>query len=144
MVSYLNAPRTATFSHESRAKQQDALAELDASVDEWMTKLESADQRRQRIRLLLMEHTVALLMLPVPVPGPSPSPATVTAMAEPTPPQSPEKMTDRSFSTERRDVESIRVYADSGVTSLLASIKMELDRMERCHDETIDQIIKTY
>ena len=46
-----------------------------------------------------------------------------------TPPRSPTKV-DRSLSVERRDVESIRVYADSGVTLLLASIERELGKME--------------
>ena len=42
-----------------------------------------------------------------------------------TPPRSPTKV-DRSFSNERRLVESIKVYADSGVASLLASIEKDL------------------
>ena len=45
-----------------------------------------------------------------------------------TPPQSPTKV-DRSFSSERRLVESIKVYADSGVASLLASIEKDLGMM---------------
>jgi len=123
-VEYLNSPRTATFSTDNIVKQEDALAELDLSIDEWTVKLERAQNCRNAIRQKLLEHSAAILTLKIP----GISRAQVSDETQ-TPPRSPTKV-DRSFSVERRDVESIRVYADSGVTSLLASIERELGKME--------------
>ncbi|MCJ1476480.1 hypothetical protein MMC13_005146 [Lambiella insularis] len=123
-VAYLSALRSAAFTTEHVVKQEDALVELDVSIDEWSVKLEQAQDRRNKIRQKLLEHVTAISM--VKLPGTSRDQVSVDAQ---TPPRSPEKV-DRSFSTERRDVESIRVYADSGVASLLASIEKELGMME--------------
>ena len=106
-------------------KQELALTELDASIEEWRTKLERAEERRSQIQIKMLEHIAAAVTLKVPG-----SPNRYAMQEEQTPPRSPEKV-DRSFSTERRDVESIRVYADSGVAALLASIEQEIDMMER-------------
>ena len=124
IVTFLNAPRTATFSAENIMKQEDALVELDVSIDGWTVKLEQAQDRRNKVRQKLLEHVAAISILKVP--GGS---RTHVSGDAPTPPRSPEKG-DRSFSNERRDVESIKVYADSGVASLLASIERELGMME--------------
>lgn len=105
-------------------KQEDALAELDLSIDEWTVKLERAQDRRNAVRQKLLEHSSAILMLKIP--GTS---RTQVSDDTQTPPRSPTEV-DRSFSLERRDVESIRVYADSGVASLLANIEQELGKME--------------
>ncbi|MCJ1288590.1 hypothetical protein MMC34_000118 [Xylographa carneopallida] len=123
IFAYLSALRPATFAMENIVKQEDALIELDVSIDEWAIKLEHAKDRRYQIRQKLLEHIAAIAMLRVP----DNSRTNGSAGAQ-TPPRSPEKV-DRSFSSERRDVESIRVYADSGVASLLASIEKELGMM---------------
>ena len=123
MISFLKSPRTATFTRENMIKQEKALAELDLSINDWLTKLDQADNRRQRIRQKLLEHIAAALVLDIPS-----SPRAERGTSQQTPPRSPEAV-DRSFSTERRDVESIRVYADSGVASLLASIEQEICNM---------------
>ncbi|MCJ1400289.1 hypothetical protein MMC11_003493 [Xylographa trunciseda] len=123
IFAYLSALRPATFAMENIIKQEDALVELDVSIDEWAIKLEHAKDRRYRIRQKLLEHVAAVAMLKMP----DQSRTNASAGAQ-TPPRSPEKL-DRSFSSERRDVESIRVYADSGVASLLASIEKELGMM---------------
>lgn len=47
-------------------KQEEALAELDASIDDWVTKLEQAENRRTRVRQKLLEHVAAAAILPVP------------------------------------------------------------------------------
>ena len=123
IIEFLNAPRTATFTTNNIVKQEDALAELDASIDEWTFRLERAQDRRDAIRQKLLEHTSAVLMLkPLGTSRPQ-----VSDDAQ-TPPRSPTKV-DRSFSNERRLVESIKVYADSGVASLLASIEKDLGMM---------------
>ena len=106
-------------------KQELALSELDASIEEWRSKLERADERRNQIQIKLVEHIAAVQTLKLPG-----SPRRFTTHEEQTPPRSPERA-DRSLSTERRDVESIRVYADSGVAELLASIEQEIILIER-------------
>lgn len=45
-------------------KQEEALAELDASIDDWVTKLEQAENRRTRVRQKLLEHVAAAATLP--------------------------------------------------------------------------------
>ena len=123
MIAFLKSPRTAMFTRENMIKQEKALAELDLSINDWIIRLEQAENRRQRIRQKLLEHIAAALVVNIPS-----SPPLGKATLQQTPPRSPEGV-DRSFSTERRDVESIRVYADSGVASLLASIEQEICEM---------------
>lgn len=55
----------AKFSHDSMLKQEEALAELDSSIDDWVNKLEQAENRRTRIRQKLLEHVAAAVTLPV-------------------------------------------------------------------------------
>lgn len=65
IFQYLRSPRVATFSHESMMKQKEALAELDASIDDWVNKLEQAENRRIRVRQKLLEHVAAAACLTV-------------------------------------------------------------------------------
>lgn len=51
------------FSQESLLKQEEALAELDASIDDWVNKLEQAENRRTRVRQKLLEHVAAAVTL---------------------------------------------------------------------------------
>ena len=46
-------------------KQEEALAELDASIDDWVGKLEQAENRRTRVRQKLLEHVAAAATLPI-------------------------------------------------------------------------------
>jgi len=64
ICQYLRSPRVAKFSHDSMLKQEEALAELDASIDDWVTKLEQAENRRTRVRQKLLEHVAAAATLP--------------------------------------------------------------------------------
>jgi Up-regulated During Septation len=126
MISYLRAPRLAQFSSESILRQEEALAELDISIDDWVDKLAQAENRRTRIRQKLLEHIAATLIL-----KPSPKP-----QGEYTPPRSPQKAESRSSSRgNRRDVESIKIYADSNVYSLLADVEQEIGRMVNFYDD---------
>ncbi|KAI1467987.1 Up-regulated during septation-domain-containing protein [Daldinia caldariorum] len=59
ICQYLRSPRVAKFSYESMLKQEESLAELDASIDDWVTKLEQAENRRTRVRQKLLEHVAA-------------------------------------------------------------------------------------
>lgn len=82
-------------------KQEEALAELDASIDDWVTKLEQAENRRTRVRQKLLEHVAAAATLPIsPIPmvGVSESLAMAMGIRPPngagnlsTPPRSPTK-----------------------------------------------------
>lgn len=65
ICQYLRSPRVARFSYEAMLKQEEALAELDASIDDWVMKLEKAENRRTRVRQKLLEHVAAAAILPV-------------------------------------------------------------------------------
>lgn len=56
----------ARFSVEAMLKQEEALAELDASIDDWFMKLEQAENRSTRVRQKLLEHVAAAVLLLVP------------------------------------------------------------------------------
>lgn len=66
ICQYLRSPRMIKFSQESLLKQEEALAELDASIDDWVNKLEQAENRRTRVRQKLLEHVAAAVTLPIP------------------------------------------------------------------------------
>ncbi|KPM37062.1 hypothetical protein AK830_g9481 [Neonectria ditissima] len=99
ICQYLRSPRVVKFSHESMLRQEEALAELDASIDDWVNKLELAENRRMRVRQKLLEHIAAAAVLPVGAPTASPEPVQPSRGATPssgvgnisTPPRSPSK-----------------------------------------------------
>ncbi|KAH7026212.1 Up-regulated during septation-domain-containing protein [Microdochium trichocladiopsis] len=104
ICQYLRSSRGSAFSQEALLKQEEALAELDASIDDWVSKLEHAENRRTRVRQKLLEHVAAAVTL-----GPAPrqdartheAPRTVhganvlpmSATDLSTPPRSPNKET---------------------------------------------------
>ncbi len=128
------------------------MSALDSSIDDWVNKLEQAENRRTRVRQKLLEHVAAALIMPPVDAKPGETEALkqhVVSMAigpsgENTPPRSPTKgqSPDRlervveevkvsSPETRRggRDVESIRIYADSDLSALLADVEEEINRM---------------
>ncbi|PGH23528.1 hypothetical protein AJ80_02482 [Polytolypa hystricis UAMH7299] len=122
MISYLRSPRVSKFSREGILKQEEALSELDQSIDEWVTKLELAENRRTRIRQKLLEHMAGAMILRYP-------PAVTDPFLDhQTPPRSPLK-TDSPASINRRDVESIRIYAGAELQALFVNIEKEMERM---------------
>lgn len=107
ICQYLRSPRVAKFSHDSMLKQEEALAELDASIDDWVSKLEQAENRRTRVRQKLLEHVAAAALLPVANQSSS-MPESLQQVLSPsgprelsTPPRSPSKasFTSRTGST---------------------------------------------
>lgn len=92
----------ARFSPESMLKQEEALTELDASIDDWATKLEMAENRRTRVRQKLLEHVAAAAVLMAPpvqtytTPNPSNTNTNTTSSSAPTPPRSPTKPSSSS------------------------------------------------
>ncbi len=114
----------AIFSHDSILRQEEALAELDKSIDDWVMKLEQACNRRAQVHQRLLEHIAAALTLK-PTKRPE-SPDVINDIRLST---SPPKFEDICKS-ERHDVQSIKVYADSGVAALLAEIEQDIGMME--------------
>ncbi|KAI9820608.1 MAG: hypothetical protein M1827_004977 [Pycnora praestabilis] len=126
MISYLKSPRMAVFSRENVLKQEEALAELDLSIDDWVSKLERAENRRTRVRQKLLEHVAAALTLK------NTDGRVHKSAGQHTPPTSPGKATCSSR-TERREVESIKIYADSDVYQLMEDVQQEIEKMVEIH-----------
>lgn len=142
-------------------RQEEALSELDTSIDDWVSKLEQAENRRTRVRQKLLEHVAAALMMTSSsssthdetlslLLGESGKAAHVTSQApsrDPnTPPRSPTKSSSperlarvveevkvsspgSSLRSNRRSLESIRIYADSDISALMADVEQEIKRM---------------
>ncbi|KAL6711315.1 hypothetical protein ACN47E_005846 [Coniothyrium glycines] len=119
MISYLKRGETVIFSRESLLKQEEALAELDISIDEFILKLEQAENRRLRLRQKLLEHVAAAIVL---------NPSAVRDVTESTPPRSPVKP-DSPSRTERKETESIKIYADGHVLNLFSDIEKAIGQM---------------
>ncbi|KAG5941931.1 hypothetical protein E4U59_001475 [Claviceps monticola] len=83
ICQYFRSARVAKFSQNSMLKQEEALAELDASIDDWVSKLEQAENRRTRVRQKLLEHIAAAAIIGT-------SNATAASISEPV--QSPRGM----------------------------------------------------
>ncbi|KAJ4991116.1 hypothetical protein SVAN01_03466 [Stagonosporopsis vannaccii] len=120
MISYLKRGETNIFSRESLLKQEEALAELDNSIDEFIAKLEQSENRRLRLRQKLLEHVAAALVL---------NPTLRGDAAETTPPRSPVKAENSPSQTERKDTESIKIYADGHVLNLFSDIEKAIGQM---------------
>lgn len=117
--------------------------ELDASIDDWVSKLERAENRRTRVRQKLLEHVAAALTL-----QPTENSQPTRCAAESTPPRSPVKMQSPQRLAEHvrspdmtasHEVESIRIYADSDVHALLAEVEEEMSRMQH-HSDTFEEM----
>ncbi|KAF3905896.1 hypothetical protein AA313_de0209734 [Arthrobotrys entomopaga] len=108
MLQHLRSDRSGSFSRETLLKQQEALADLDSSIDDWEAKMERAETRRAQVHRKLLEHVAAALSV---------NAATETTRTD-TPPSTPE---NRQSLDER--TQSIKVYA------LLADVEHEYGRM---------------
>lgn len=69
MISGLERTKSVIFSRESLLVQKEALAELDNSIDEWILKLEQAEDRSLKVRQKLLEHIAAASILHPVVPN---------------------------------------------------------------------------
>jgi hypothetical protein len=121
MISYLRRGETVIFSRESLLKQEEALAELDVSIDEFILKLEQAENRRLRLRQKLLEHVAAAIVL-------NPS-AAREDIAQTTPPRSPTKVGSPGRAADRQTTESIKIYADGHVLNLFSDIEKAIGKM---------------
>ncbi|KIM94462.1 hypothetical protein OIDMADRAFT_35010 [Oidiodendron maius Zn] len=61
--TYIRSPRLAQFSRDSLLKQEEALSDLNISIDDWIDKCERAENRRNRVRQKLLEHIAAAILL---------------------------------------------------------------------------------
>lgn len=142
ICTYLRSPRTAKFSHDSILKQEEALAELDNSIDDWVSKLDQAENRRTRVRQKLLEHVAAAVFMQPsgspddntpprsPIKGISPVRSEVMEIKEETMFEEEEiEEEEEETISKRQAVESIRIYADSDVFALLADVEEEINRM---------------
>lgn len=120
MISYLRRGETVIFSRESLLKQEEALAELDISIDEFILKLEQAENRRLRLRQKLLEHVAAAIVL---------NPTARGYTAATTPPRSPVKTDSTPPRPDRTETESIKIYADGHVLNLFSDIEKAIGKM---------------
>ncbi|KAM0256288.1 hypothetical protein ACHAQJ_005053 [Trichoderma viride] len=129
ICQYLRSPmQGARFSPESMLRQEEALAELDASIDDWVIKLERAENRRTRVRQKLLEHIAAAAMLSVGRETPSPVQQLPVIQDITTPPRSPAKTTFNSR-PESASPPPLRVVAQ------VPSMILELPLVEEVEEE---------
>jgi hypothetical protein len=112
-------------------RQEEAIAELDMSIDEWVLKLEEVENRRARVRQKLLEHVAATLIMAETTISQSPR-------QEQTPPLSPLNDVDNGRDIARQESIKIyadsKVYADANVADLLADIERQMERMNESRD----------
>lgn len=65
VIASLKLGRTAAVFNGDIVKHVEALAGFDQLINEWLSKLEHTENRRQRIRQKLLEHIAAALVLDV-------------------------------------------------------------------------------
>lgn len=137
ICQYLRSPnRGARFSPEPLLRQEEALAELDASIDEWVDKLERAENRRTRVRQKLLEHIAAAATLSVGRETPSPVQLPVIQDIA-TPPRSPVK-TIFTCRPESTSPPPLRVVAQ--VPSMIFELPaFELPAVEEAEEEDKDK-----
>lgn len=127
-IAYLRSPRLAGICRESLLRQEEALRELDHSIDEWHTKLEQVEDRRAYISKRLLEHIALTGQTPV-------------DKQQQTPPESPVQEDENDGAIDlTRDEESVKIYADSQVfadvnmSDLLVDIERQMRNMHGLRD----------
>ncbi|CRG91854.1 hypothetical protein PISL3812_08908 [Talaromyces islandicus] len=137
MIAFLRSPRSTTNFRDIMLRQEKALAELDHTIDEWYLKLEQVENRRSRVRQILLEHIAGSLMMASSSSSSSPSPSSSAQLRQQTtPPQSP-TVPDAEVARE-----SIKIYAESGVYAdadiedLLADIEQQMEEMNSSREQS--------
>ena len=111
------------------------MVQLDRSIDEWVAKLEQVDNRRTRVRQMLLEHIAASLILSATYDTQGSKKEDVPAI------QNEADIEVEALDIEFNDVasvarESIKIYADYGVygdgdmADLLADIERQMETMK--------------
>jgi hypothetical protein len=141
MINFLRSPGLNTFCRDSLVRQEEALADLDRSIDDWVLKLEQVENRRTCVRQKLLEHVSAALLLQVRSED-RPS----EQQTPPRSPTSPEKDVDTEFSRK----ESITIYADSKVfadakvCALFEDIEREMEFMKQGRYSSLPQEVSNF
>lgn len=120
MISHFELGGIMRCPRDSILRQEEALAELDVAIDVWVSKVEAAEERRTRIRQILLGHTTAAVTLQ------TGARVDIENEKTPTSPEAEDVDDDDSISTERHYAQSIEIYADEGVAALLAGIEKEI------------------
>lgn len=129
------------------------MAELDIAIDDWVSKLEQAEHRRWKIEQKLLEHVAATLTIVDPTVIKAGNNNTTRAPQQRrmlkenrTPPTTPQEpiLTDESLGvcnsssnshshshSETENLQTVRVYADTGVAVLLSAIEDEILLMQQ-------------
>lgn len=129
------------------------MAELDIAIDDWVSKLEQAEHRRWKIEQKLLEHVAATLTIVDPtvikagINNTTRAPQQRRMLKENrTPPTTPQEpiLTDESLGvcnsssnshshshSETENLQTVRVYADTGVAVLLSAIEDEILLMQQ-------------
>ncbi|RAO67671.1 uncharacterized protein BHQ10_003683 [Talaromyces amestolkiae] len=134
VIAHLRSPRSASNSRENILGQEEAMVQLDKSIDEWVTKLEQVDNRRTRVRQMLLEHIAASLILSASYDTQASKQEDVSTI------QNEADIEVDALDIEFNDVasvarESIKIYADYGVygdgemADLLADIERQMETM---------------
>ncbi|PCG94096.1 Hypothetical protein PENO1_080100 [Penicillium occitanis (nom. inval.)] len=134
VIAHLRSSRSASNSRENILGQEEALIQLDKSIDEWITKLEQVDNRRTRVRQMLLEHIAASLILSATYDNQGAKQEDAPAI------QNEVDVEVDALDIEFNDVasvarESIKIYADYGVygdgdmADLLADIERQMETM---------------
>ncbi|KAG6009052.1 hypothetical protein E4U21_003383 [Claviceps maximensis] len=140
ICQYLRSPRVAQFSQYSMLKQEESLADLDASIDEWTAKLDQAENRRTRVRQKLLEHVAAAAIIgrPNAMANMSESLQQVMGMYSPTAPRQlstpPRSPTQSSFSSQS----SMASPSPPGVVAQIPSTIIEQPVLEEGIEDKAD------
>lgn len=103
------------FSRKSILKREEALAELELSIDDVVFKLEQAENRRTRVRQKLLEHIAAALTLK------RGGAFSIKSQGHDTPPASPES--PQKGLRKRSPIESLEISYDATIQGLLTDIE---------------------
>ncbi|KAL3707181.1 hypothetical protein TMatcc_005158 [Talaromyces marneffei ATCC 18224] len=133
VIAELRSSRSASISRQNILEQEEALGQLDKSIDEWIAKLERVDNRRTRVRQMLLEHIAASLIL-------SASYENLSSKQDVPAIQNEVEVEVSALDIQFDEVasvarESIKIYADYGVygdgemADLLADIERQMETM---------------
>lgn len=152
VLAYLRSPRLSKACAGSIIRQEEVLAELDIAIDDWVSKLEQAEHRRWKIQQKLLEHVAATLTVVDSTVINAGTNKNTQALQRnkvlkekqtlPTTSQEP-ILTDESLRacdsnsshshshSETDNLQTVRVYADTGVAVLLSAIEDEILLMQK-------------
>ncbi|KAI9889467.1 MAG: hypothetical protein M1814_005250 [Vezdaea aestivalis] len=115
MITYLKSPRVSAFKRKNILRREEALAELEVSIDDIVHKLEQAEARRTRIRQKLLQYASTSIS--------QRKPSIITIGGRHTPPQSPGSPHQRGLRKKMEPTDSAESSYDATIESLLSDIE---------------------